>query len=706
MLQEGVADASYEGERPELEKVMNPRTIAVVGISDSSRFGDGARRTMANSDAEFFWIHPTAETVMGEKTYPDLLALGRPVDAVFTAVSAGRMIDVVEQAGQIGAGGIITIAGGFAELGEDGVAAQRRVLELCLAAKMPLIGPNGVGLINVPKKLDLTMLSAFERRTGGLSAAMHSGAMIESLAASAWRAGGVGFNLLVSAGNEAVTDLADYLDYFANDEQTKVIALVVEKVRRPDAFFEAARRCLEAGKPIVAIKLAKSERSRRMAASHTGTLTSDAWVYDVAFRQAGIQFADDIDDLANRVQFLEQLPSERWSPVRGLSVVTGTGGFSQLSADLAESEGLEMPEAESLRPFVEANIPGGSVPNPLDTTGFVASVEGLGELIWNTYVEAPEFDTFLHMNQFAEWDTIAVSGAEMFARLVGDRGKTAIVGPLAGPGGSWLDPYRDQGIGVGNGLHGSLRGISTMGRFVRTRKDSRVHPASEVAAIPRPTATPIAVAEGLMLPFAATMELLRDAGVPVADYHLVGPDEAVTTPPFAGPYVVKLADVAHRTEHGAVRVGVDADGLAAAVDDLRAIAGRDDLPPLVAVQPMLKGFGEAFIGVQGTSELGPVVAFGLGGVFVEVLRRIGGRMAPMSAADAQELIAEFDDLQVMNGFRGAPPWDRDRLGAVLVAASGLAAGGRDWIDTVDINPLVVTAEGPVAVDGLCLLRPA
>src|SRR5262249_49711860 len=159
------------------------------------------------------------------------------VDAVFTAVSAGRMIDVVEQAGEIGAGGIITIAGGFAELGEDGVAAQRQVLELCLKAKMPLIGPNGVGLINVPAQLDLTMLSALERRTGGVSAAMHSGAMIESLAASAWRAGGVGFNLLVSAGNEAVTDLADYLDYFARDEQTKVIALVVEKVRRPDAFF-------------------------------------------------------------------------------------------------------------------------------------------------------------------------------------------------------------------------------------------------------------------------------------------------------------------------------------------------------------------------------------------------------------------------------------------------------------------------------------
>ena len=120
---------------------------------------------------------------------------------------------------------------------------------------------------------------------------------------------------------------------------------------------------------------------------------------------------------------------------------------------------------------------------------------------------------------------------------------------------------------------------------------------------------------------------------------------------------------------------------------------------------MISGHGEAFVGIKGESELGPVVAFGLGGVFVEVMGRVGGRMAPMTTDDATELIDEFSDTGVLDGFRGSPPWDRLPLASVLVAASLLAAGGRNWIESIDINPLIITADGPVAVDGLCLVRP-
>jgi acetate---CoA ligase (ADP-forming) len=168
--------------------------------------------------------------------------------------------------------------------------------------------------------------------------------------------------------------------------------------------------------------------------------------------------------------------------------------------------------------------------------------------------------------------------------------------------------------------------------------------------------------------------------------------------PFDGPYVMKLADVAHRTEHGAVRLAVPADGLEAAVGELRALASLDGLPALVAVQPMVAAEGEAFIGIRARSELGPVVAFGLGGVFVQVFGRVSGRMAPFTLADATELIAEFDDLRVLDGLRGKRPWDRDALAAILVSAGTLAASGRDWIDTFDINPLVYGPAGFTAVD--------
>ncbi|MGB8387837.1 acetate--CoA ligase family protein [Mycobacterium sp.] len=688
--------------RPALDRLMNPRTVAFVGIAEESRWAYAVKYSL-EADAEFFFVHHKAEQVFGHRAYPDLRAIGQPVDAVFLALGAERTVDAVEQAAEIGAGGVITCAAGFAELGDEGVRLQQRMVEGARAGNMPVVGPNGVGLMNVPGKLHLSMLPIFRRRVGGLSAATHSGAMIEAMAAAASRAGGVGFNLLVSAGNEAVTDVADYLDYFAGDDATRIVALAIEKIRRPEAFFDAASRCLEAGKPIVAIKLGRSERTQRMAASHTGTLTGDAWVYDVAFKQAGILPATDIDDLIDRVQFLEQLPRKRWTEVRGLAILTATGGFAQLASDLAEVEGVDVPEVERLRPFVADTIPGGAVTNPLDITGFAGVIDGLWRKVLTEYSAAPEFDALLFSSQHAEWNEPLFADIE-FAEFGAASDKPFVIAPLAGQGGQWLEKYRADGIAVGNGLRGCLRGLYTMGAFTRLRPGSRVRPPTEISLLPRPQDDPVAVPEGSMLPFTATMDLLARAGIPTAPYHLIAADGAASPPSFAGPYVVKLADVAHRTEHGAVRLGVEAAALGAAVGDLRAIAVSHGLPTLIAVQPMISGYGEAFIGINGQSELGPLVVFGLGGVFVEVMRKIGGRMAPMSSEDAAELIDEFSDTGVLDGFRGSPPWDRGALASVLKAASLLAAGGRTWIESIDINPLIVTADGPIAVDGLCLLR--
>jgi succinyl-CoA synthetase beta subunit len=209
-----------------------------------------------------------------------------------------------------------------------------------------------------------------------------------------------------------------------------------------------------------------------------------------------------------------------------------------------------------------------------------------------------------------------------------------------------------------------------------------------------------------MLPFGPTLEMLDKAGIPIAPYQLITADEdpAEIRLRFPGPCVVKLADVGHRTEHGAVRLGVPADGLGEAVGELRALAADHRLSPLVVVQPQVEILGEAFIGIQGDSELGPLVVFGLGGIFVEVMQRVGGRMAPLSLRDAQSLIDEFADAKVMHGFRGRPAWDLEALARILVAAGRLAVAGSGWIESLDLNPLVYTPSGFVAVDALCLVR--
>jgi acetate---CoA ligase (ADP-forming) len=687
--------------RARLQRVFHPRTIAVVGMSDASPYAESFARTI-ESDAELFFVHPREKTVFGRPAYPNLREVGVPVDTVFSLVSAARTVGVVEEAVEIGAGGVATMAGGFAELGGEGEELQRRLREVASADGMPVIGPNGIGFVNVPESLDLAMIT-FQRRPGGLSAVGHSGAMLAAMAAPAFRPGGVGFNLLISAGNEAVTDSADYLDFLVEDPGTKVIALMLEKIRRPELFFAAAARALRAGKPIVAMKMGRGERARRMAASHTGTLTGDAWVYDMAFKQAGIQVVGDVDELIDCVQVLEQLDTSRWSPINGLAVLTMTGGFAQLASDLAEVEHVDVPEVTRLKSWVGERVPGATVPNPLDATGFVGVRPDLWEDIIEEYSAAEEFDVLLLANQHADWNSRAEPHARRLVDAARRYGKITVLAPLAGSAGQWLDPLRADDVAVTNGLRPTFRALATMSRFMRTPRSAAVRDPASVPRLPRPTAPTLMVAEGGMLGFDATMQLLSAAGIPICPYQLTD-GGAAEMPRFPGPYVVKLADLAHRTEHGAVRVRVAGEDLGRVCAELAALAAELGVPPTVAVQPMLSGYAEAFIGMNGATELGPVVAFGPGGVFVEVLRRVSGRLAPLSAADAVDLLDDFADLGIHEGIRGGPPWDVKALVPILEAAGRLVAGGREWIESIDINPLILTAEGIVAVDGLCLVN--
>lgn len=702
VLDEGANEQSRT--RAALARTLSPKTVAIVGISETSPWAGSAKRTL-QADCDVVFVHPKYDSIFDRPCYPDIKSIGRAVDVVFSAVSAERTIDLVEQAVAAGCGGLVTIAGGFAETGPAGAALQERMRGAAVAGGMPIVGPNGVGIINVPSRLGLTMLPPFVGREGGVSVVAHSGAILGAMVAAANRAGGVGFNVMISAGNEAVTDMADYLDYLVDDPKTRVIALGIEKIRRPRAFFAAARRAREAGKPIVAIKLGRSARGLRMAASHTGTLTGDAWTYEVAMRQANIQLAYDVDELLDRIQFLEQLPAEKWCAIEGLSVLTMTGGFATMASDIAADEKIDMPEVERLSEWIGTVVPGATVPNPLDTTGFVGSRPDIWHTVLSTYADVPEFDSYIFLSQFADWDEApATRLVTPFAATAQTSQKPFIVSPLAGVAGAWLDRYRAEGLAVGNGLRGSLRALQSMARFMRSNPASYVNDAASVPVLPRPEVATIEVAEGKMLPFADTMMLLTQAGIPMAPYHLIEAGQADHVVPFAGPYVVKLADVAHRTEHGAVKVNITADGIGAAVAELRAIAARDGLPPLIAVQPMVKSAGEAFVGIQGSTELGPLVVFGLGGIFVEVLKKVGGRMAPFGEEAAFELIDEFTETGLIDGFRGQLPWDRPQLAKIVVSAARLAAGGRDWIKSIDINPMLWTADGYCAVDGLCLIR--
>jgi acetate---CoA ligase (ADP-forming) len=681
-----------------LGRLLKPSSIAVVGLSDSSPLADYIAPTL-DSGVEIFFVNPKYPTVFGRPTVASLSQLDRPVDAVMSTMAAARTTELAEEAAGLDVGGLVLIAGGFAEVGPEGGVLQDRLLAAARRSGMAVIGPNGLGYINVRRGISLTIASRHKRRPGGLSVVSQSGAMLSGVAMAAWQNRGIGLNVIVSAGNEAVTDLADYVDYFTDDPETTAIGLIIEKIRRPREFFAAVRRAHQAGKPVVALKLARSGRTRAMAASHTAALTGDAWVYDVALRQAGVALAYDPEELVDRLQLFDQLPMDRWSAADALAVLSMTGGFASLSYDIASQEGVEVPTLDQLGDWVRANIPGVTVPNPLDATGFGGSI--WGEVV-ERYATAPETDALLYIHPLADEDERGAAAlVDTFAGAAKRSSKPYVLVNCSGTPAEWTDAHRGP-VALGRGLRPTLRGLQTMGAFVRHRANAPAAP-EEVPALARPTGRLIDIPEGRMLPFAESMELLRAAGIPVAPYQLVPEDTAGAQMRFPGPYVVKLADVGHRTEHGAVRLGVEPADLPAAVKELREIADTHRLSPLTVVQPMVPSVGEAFIGIQGSSELGPLVVFGLGGILVEALGKVAGRMAPLTRTEALGLIDEFAAVKVMHGLRGQPAWDLSALADILIAAGRLAAGGAGWIASLDINPLIYGAGGFQAVDALCLV---
>lgn len=692
-----------ERSREALDRVIRPRTVAVVGLKDDTPFVAPFEPTM-QSDVDIVFVNPKHPEVLGRLTFPSLKDIGQPVDVVLCLTNAGAATAVVEEAAELGVGGVVMVSGGFSEAGVEGKELQRRIQDAAEMSGMAVVGPNGLGLMNVRRKLSLTIAAPHKKRPGGISVVSQSGAMLSGIVMAAWERSQIGLNVLVSAGNEAVTDLADYVDYLADDPDTTAIALVIETIRRPPAFFEAARRAIAAGKPIVALKLGRNARTQEMAASHTGAMTGDAWVYDVAFRQMGISVARDPEELVDRIAIFEQLDRRYWRSVDNLAIVTATGGYASMSMDLATEEGVNVPPLNELRPWVSETLPGVTIPNPLDATG-------MGFRKWDeileTYGASSGTDAVFFVHPLADEDGSAGSQLRFrnFADAAVTHGKPFVVSNCAGELGSWAQSLAEKspGVAVGRGPRAALQGIHSMSEYVR-RRPQEPGAAVSVRVVPRPSAAPVSEPEGLMLPFAATMSLLEEAGIPAAPYKLIAEDEPVVPPEFDGPYVVKLADVAHRTEYGAVELSVTEAGLEAAVESMRDIAGRNGLRSTVAVQPSLEVNGEAFLGIQST-ELGPMVVFGLGGIFIEVINRIGGRLAPFDRDEAHSLLAEFDDVKIMNGFRGRRAWDRDLLVDLLVSVGDLAAGSAGWLESFDVNPLLVTGSGFCAVDALCLVMP-
>ncbi len=689
--------------RTNLARLLSPTTVAVVGANESLGMSNNAVIPMLEAGRDVFLVNPRRDTLYDRQVFPDLTSIGQPIDAVLSLVNAERALDTVEEAGSLGCGGVVVSAAGFIEAGEAGADLQARLLDIGDRTGIAVVGPNCAGFKNVPLGVNLftggrlDLPAGGRETTGGVSIVSQSGFLVRSAMAAA-KERALGVSIAVSSGNEAICDLADYVTVLAADDATSVICLVIETVRRPAAFFAAVAEARAGGKPVIALKLGRSDRARRIMASHTGAIADESWVYDLAFREHGVIPADDIDDLLDRAQLFVQLPRHRHTRIDKIGMISSSGGVAALATDLADVVDAPLPPLPEIEAWVRERIPGDTV-NPLDLTGFVMTKAELMEEVFEMYAAVVDL---LVLGWWSGHDDEGWSKTLLapYANVAKRTDTPLVVSPVEATGvGAWVADWRAEGLFFARGVQSLYRAVDAMNRFVA---DDVRAPAPAPAPTPSPPPGLIAGEAGPMVGFADAMTMLSEAGITVAPWLLLadGHDSHPELASLGERLVVKLADVAHRTEHGAVRAGVAAADLPAAVAELRSIAAANGLPPTVAVQAMVEGHAEAFGGIQAGTELGAVAMLGLGGVLVEVMGRVSGRFLPLDAATAAGLAEEI--VGSVAGLRGQRPWPLDELTALVEGLDALWARHGSWLSSIDINPLIVSDNGIVAVDALIL----
>jgi acyl-CoA synthetase (NDP forming) len=678
-----------------LARLLSPASLAVVGANEKLGMSNNAVVPMLQAGRTVHLVNPNRDELYGQRALPSLSALGEPVDAVLSLVNAERSVAVLEEAAALRCGGVVIAAAGFSEMGDAGAALQARLQEVASAAGLAVIGPNCSGFKNVPLGVNLFTGGRIDPSSGCVSIVSQSGFLMRSsLAAAVQRRLGVA--IAVSSGNEAVCDLADHVEALVDDPHTTVVCLVIESIRRPAAFFAAVARAHSAGMSVLALKLGRSDRARHIMQSHTGAIAGESWVYELAFAEHGIVSARDIDDLFDRAQLLAQLPPERHAAMRRIGIITTSGGVAALATDLAEAEGVELPTLDELAPWVRERVPGDTV-NPLDLTGFVMSQPDVMGELFDRYADA--VDALVLAWWLGEDDEAwSRTMLEPFAAAAAEHRTPFVVSPVEATSlGPWVDAWRERGLVFTRGLQSMYRATAAMGTAA-SRAPARPETGVTPSGSPPPLVeTPV----GSIVGFADAMRLLSEAGVPVAPHSVLDEGDDPAAAAALGPrLVVKLADVPHRTEIGAVLVDVSSSDLPDAVDRLRRLARAEGLPVQVAVQAMIPGFGEAFGGLQVKSELGPLVLFGMGGVLVEVSGRVSGRFLPLERDAAESLVEEIAGEEIFARPRGHPPWATAPLVDVVLALDRLWRANGAWLGSLDVNPLIITESGVTAVDAL------
>jgi acyl-CoA synthetase (NDP forming) len=659
-----------------LSPLFRPSRIAVIGASSNpDKMGFQIFRNIreAGFKGDILPVNPKGETILGVPSLKSAAELPDGVDLAVVIIPAKLVPGTMRELGDRKTKSAIVITGGFAESGEAGAALQEEMSRAAASAGIRVIGPNCQG-VNYPYHGVCASWPLITRR-GDIAIVSQSGTVGAALIdwASEER---LGFSAFVSMGNRSDVDEADLIGFFAEDPHTKVIALYIEGVKDAGKFLSAVRSC---PKPLVIFKAGRTERGRKAAESHTRSLAGRDEVYDAVFRQNGVHRAGTLEELYDFSKALAYLP-----PPGGprTLVVTSSGGSAIIATDVAEEEGFRVtPLSPALSAKLRELLPSHCiVGNPLDLTGDTDAAR------YRVVLEAAEGEFDVVMTIFGD----PIPGASEVIRP----GRCELVAYLGGAEVEREERIRfhEKKIAVFPTPERAMKALSCHARFRRDRFPAGPEDPAH-AAVPG--------AKGLSP--AASMEMLARAGFPVAAFApAAGEEEAVAAARGIGfPVAVKMnsPDVTHKSDAGGVFLNVpDEGGVREAYRSIRQAETRLGARPGGAlVCAMVPAGQEVIVGVTRDAQFGHAVMFGLGGIFVEVMRDVSFRVAPLSEKDAADMISEIRGYRALTGLRGKPPADLPAIRSLLLQLSAFLSS-HPGIEELDLNPVIVHARGLAIAD--------
>jgi acetyltransferase len=700
-----------------LNRMFNPASVAVIGASE--RVGSVGESVMGNLvgkgyQGKVYPVNLRHGTIMGLKAYPHVQAIKREVDLAVIATPMATVADTVASCGKAGVAGCVVISAGGKETGAKGAKIEAAIVEAASQTGIRIIGPNCLGMVNTVIGLNATFASQHPL-PGKIAFLSQSGAVCTSVLDLAMREK-VGFSHFVSLGSMADVDFGDMIDYLGTVKEVESIVMYVESITNIRNFMSAAR-AVSRIKPILALKAGRSEVGARAAASHTGAMAGDDAIYDAAFKRAGILRLDDFQELFDCTEFLAK--QQRPKGAR-LAIVTNSGGPGVMAADALAAQGAE-PAAlsdETISKLDAMLPPSWSGQNPVDI---------LGDASPETYVnaaricmEAPETDGLLLI-----CSPVGMYDPSALAKPLAEFSKTSTCPVFtAWIGGTHIDKARmifneagvitydtpERGVRAFMNLYQYGKNIEML-HEIPIRRDKRL-------LIDRARAGEI-INIGLAEPDKGLTEveakdLLRAYGIPVnrCDLAETGEEAVALAREMGFPVALKICsrDILHKSDAGGVQLNIGDEAMVGQAFEriLAAARNYDATAHLlgVTVQPMNPGADyELIMGAKQDDSFGPVVLFGMGGVMTEVFKDTAMGLPPLNRPLASTLINGTRISRVLDGFRNIPPVDRGLVEEILIRLGRLVTDFPE-IDALDINPVLVSQGGLVAVDARVVVKPS